>query len=478
MFGSNKFVINDKWYFDAEQRTLSCGAKFVTLEKQHAILLVYLVKHHHQVLSKENLLEDNWQGRVVSEENLTVAISRLRKVFDDNPRCPEYIKTIPTVGYQFVATVASSITEESALKRNKGSYYKRHYFAVILLVAMTVAPKIHSYISHTAFSSIASESITQTYDALVAQSRAVAPEDTEQLIRKWQSYVGQFPEHAEAHLQLAKLEISALSWMEATDTIRLSEVTSLLHKAIAFDTEQAEAWSWLARLYFWHKSDYAVAEAYFREALKWQPTAETFYAYAEMLLAQGRFNEANQCIESARQSKPHHYTFPRLAWAYQLSGRTEDAWRELQRIRATGILDRIWHISALRISDAMGLPDESYRSMQWLLQQTEQGKALLVSTDSIYQTQGLPAVYQFLLSQRFEPDIGHYVPPLSWARYAILAGDDSLALVYFKQAMEQRQAPLLWAAVDPVYQPISESPEFGAWLRTIKLAAFKHAQIK
>jgi predicted ATPase/DNA-binding winged helix-turn-helix (wHTH) protein len=61
-------------------------------------LLLALAEHRDRVVSKNELLELVWPGRVVEENNLQVQISTLRRILG-----PQAIATVPGRGYQFTA---------------------------------------------------------------------------------------------------------------------------------------------------------------------------------------------------------------------------------------------------------------------------------------------------------------------------------------------------------------------------------------
>ncbi|WP_119717110.1 winged helix-turn-helix domain-containing protein [Cognatilysobacter tabacisoli] len=65
--------------------------------------LAYLVEHRDRVVSKDELLASVWAGRVVEENNLTQAISALRRAFGTGAGEHRYIVTVPGRGYRFVA---------------------------------------------------------------------------------------------------------------------------------------------------------------------------------------------------------------------------------------------------------------------------------------------------------------------------------------------------------------------------------------
>ena len=73
--------------------------------------LAYLVKRAGEDISKQELLDAVWPGVVVEENNLTQAISALRRALHEAPRENRYIVTVPGRGYRFVADVRPAIDD-------------------------------------------------------------------------------------------------------------------------------------------------------------------------------------------------------------------------------------------------------------------------------------------------------------------------------------------------------------------------------
>jgi DNA-binding winged helix-turn-helix (wHTH) protein len=69
-------------------------------------VLCSLAANPGAAVTRDQLLEHVWSGTVVTEEVLTRAVSELRKVFEDDPQDPQFIQTIPKVGYRLIAPVA------------------------------------------------------------------------------------------------------------------------------------------------------------------------------------------------------------------------------------------------------------------------------------------------------------------------------------------------------------------------------------
>ncbi len=93
---------------DGVKRLLLKDGESVFLNSKALDLLLVLVKNHGQVVHKNDLLDEVWEGQFVEENNLTVHISALRKIFGDEKGKHQFIVTIPGKGYKFVADVKSS----------------------------------------------------------------------------------------------------------------------------------------------------------------------------------------------------------------------------------------------------------------------------------------------------------------------------------------------------------------------------------
>ncbi len=93
----------------------------VSLTPRTYDLLVYLIEHRGEVIDKSALLDAVWRNVVVEENNLTQAISALRRALGERPQEHQYIATVPGRGYQFVAEVlesADSTPLETAIARH------------------------------------------------------------------------------------------------------------------------------------------------------------------------------------------------------------------------------------------------------------------------------------------------------------------------------------------------------------------------
>lgn len=76
------------------------------LEPRAMQLLVYFSSHAGRVISRAELEEQVWEGRIVGEDALTNSISKLRRTLGDSARQPRIIETVPKTGYRLIAPVS------------------------------------------------------------------------------------------------------------------------------------------------------------------------------------------------------------------------------------------------------------------------------------------------------------------------------------------------------------------------------------
>ena len=97
--------IFDNYTLDPDKRELRSGATVVAMEPQAFDLLVHLIRHRKHVVSRDELIESIWGGRIVSESALSTRINAVRGAIGDNGTEQRLIKTLPRKGVRFVGEV-------------------------------------------------------------------------------------------------------------------------------------------------------------------------------------------------------------------------------------------------------------------------------------------------------------------------------------------------------------------------------------
>jgi adenylate cyclase len=73
-------------------------------------VLVLMVTHEGQVVTREEFFNTVWNGTFVTDEVLSRCVYRLRQALGDNPREPRFIETVSKRGYRLIAPVRKNVT--------------------------------------------------------------------------------------------------------------------------------------------------------------------------------------------------------------------------------------------------------------------------------------------------------------------------------------------------------------------------------
>jgi len=101
---------------DTDRRELRRGPELIALEPQVFDVLVYLLENRDRVVSKDDLLQAVWGGRIVSESTLTSRINAARKAIGDSGEQQSLIRTFARKGVRFIGSVTETTKPAGARK--------------------------------------------------------------------------------------------------------------------------------------------------------------------------------------------------------------------------------------------------------------------------------------------------------------------------------------------------------------------------
>jgi len=115
------------------------------VEPQVFNTLLLLICNRERVVSKDELLEKIWQGRVVTDHVITRIIYELRKILDDKSSTHSSIRTVRGKGYQFIAEVTETqeINDSEDLNEESDTTEVRpSLMALVLIVGLLLLSAI------------------------------------------------------------------------------------------------------------------------------------------------------------------------------------------------------------------------------------------------------------------------------------------------------------------------------------------------
>ena len=115
----------EEYAIDTDRRELHRGADVVSVAPQVFDLLDYLIRNRERVVSKDDLINAIWNGRIVSDAALTTRLNAARSALGDSGEEQRLIKTLPRKGFRFVGPVreaqgaAGAVVTDNAVEPSK-----------------------------------------------------------------------------------------------------------------------------------------------------------------------------------------------------------------------------------------------------------------------------------------------------------------------------------------------------------------------
>ncbi|WP_105172525.1 winged helix-turn-helix domain-containing protein [Pseudoalteromonas sp. T1lg24] len=142
-------MIEGSFSFDAIQvntqtNTLTINGKVTECEPKLFELLIFFCRNSQRALSRDELIEHVWQGRVVSDAAVNRAISQLRKLIEPEPTKPIYIVTVSKVGYRFAVTPSAltSTSPDNEVKQHPTTRKNKWLIGLIAMIVLIILSMI------------------------------------------------------------------------------------------------------------------------------------------------------------------------------------------------------------------------------------------------------------------------------------------------------------------------------------------------
>ncbi len=292
------YKLGDDLMLDVTKRSLTKSGVEVDLSELSYRLLKCLVEHAPHLVSHQELLEQVWQGKVVSDDTIKKRVSRLREVIQKAAQ-KNSIVAERGLGYRFTLEITQSAppihTLSSAFK-----YPKYVFFALIACLIFAVVLISNTVVSKPDMNSVAGQiDATDTQQLLSEVSQYLSLRDEQDINRgifRLEQLLEQFPHTPAVLCALSDLYLVKYQLYEPSD--------KTLHYAL----------------------NYAKAAA------KYNPTeAWAYVTLANAKILSGQITVALEQIDKAKKLAPNWVdVYVTQAKAYRLRGEISHAWNSIQ----------------------------------------------------------------------------------------------------------------------------------------------------
>ncbi|MGX7025088.1 response regulator transcription factor [Vagococcus hydrophili] len=98
---SEKIVVGELIAYPNDYRVTKNGEE-LNFTKKEFELLIYFMKRQNRIISRDELMTSIWQDEMYHlSRTVDIHVSHLREKIEDDPKKPQYIKTIRGFGYKF-----------------------------------------------------------------------------------------------------------------------------------------------------------------------------------------------------------------------------------------------------------------------------------------------------------------------------------------------------------------------------------------
>ena len=101
---------------DTDSHSLTKSGELRSIEPMVFDLLHLLIRNHGSLVTKEQMIDEIWGGRVVSESAISARIAAVRKAVGDDGKNQTFIKTVARRGLQFIAELTDDGPENTTSK--------------------------------------------------------------------------------------------------------------------------------------------------------------------------------------------------------------------------------------------------------------------------------------------------------------------------------------------------------------------------
>ena len=242
-------------------------------------------------------------------------------------------------------------------------------------------------------------------------------------------------------------------------------------KALSIDDHLAEAHASLGLVKFYYEWDWSPAEAEFKKALELNPGyAQAHQYYADFVKSFGRFDEALLEMKKALALDPLSYSINTgIGHVLYLSRQYDqaiDQYRKIVESDPAFVPARLWFG---RPYMQKGMFKEAIEQSEEAVKLSNQSTVSLATLGQAYASGGQKTEARKILDRLIERSKKQYVPSYWIALVHMSMGNKDEAFAYLERAYHERSSWLVWANVEPRFDPLRSDPRFTSIITRMRL---------
>jgi DNA-binding winged helix-turn-helix (wHTH) protein/Tfp pilus assembly protein PilF len=442
-------------------------------------ILVALIAHHGDILSKSDLMKIVWPDTIVEDGNLAQNIYLLRKTLNEGSNGRRYVETVARRGYRFVGEVreirngGGQVVHDQAQDRpaNRLQTYALFSAAAVLVVGLITTFLVINA-RHRQPQSPAEQSYLKGRQFWNKQTTPALEESIQyfnESIRRDQNYAPAYAGLADAYILLSERydmdrhdkDALAKALAAASQAVRLNERGAEGHVALAIVMQQNE-WNW------------KTAEMEFKRAIELDPNyAYAHQRYAFLLAAVGRSAEAKTEITTALKLDPNSSSInadvAQILWFdgdYQAS---ITQFRNAIEIDPSQPMAASLHRWLGLIYEERNMHEQAVAEFIESLRLQNGSPERISALRQAYDAGGMKGYWLKWLEFREQRIKLGGINPLNVAQVYALVGDMDHAFEQLEKACDDHSLPVATLRFGPAFEKLRSDPRYSAILKRVRL---------
>ena len=446
--------IVDGLSLDVARGCLMRGAAPVHLRPLSYEVLKYLVDNEGRLVGKEELIEQVWHGRAVTDGSIGKCIEEVRAAIGAGGK--QYVRTVRGRGYIFDPSLAE--TASASVPRRRTMLIVAAA-ALIVIVAVIAGAEYAGVAVRTGASASLAD---QYFQNGLFYRRKGGVENARKALEYFERAVAANPRFAKGWAAVARANLDFAGNSFEPPRPRIDAARATIEKALALDERLADAHVTLGLVEQsdWHWTE---AERQYQRAIALDPDLVAAHrTYALYLSRMGRHHEAQVEIQRARRLDPTSAVLTGMEGMLLGTMGRHDEGIELVR-QATAAEGDVGHNVIGYIYIDAHRYDDAVRELREAIRVEGENTSVLCYLAYALAKSGRRPEAEAILSKLTAST--RYVSPVELGTVYMGLGDHEHALRLLEEAYETRDLQMQFLKVDGTYDAVRSDPRYRDLMR-------------